>query len=306
MLTDILNQIEKGQTRTTKKGGKLNLGAHTLPQIPRHSGDRNRTSPFAFTGNKFEFRAVGSTASVAWPNTVLNTIVAESLDYMATQLEKKVGKNATPAKLEQAVRALLKAEVKANRQVVFDGDNYSQDWHEEAERRGLPHLRNSADALPVFNTRPAAQLFNKYNVLNARELKARYGVLVDKYITECEIEARTLLTILRTQALPAAIRFQTELAEAVTSTQAAGSESQAVQDRLETILDLVDVLDEAILAVETVLQNEANSPEKQLKQVADELLPAMVHAREIADELEMLVPDDLWPLPTYAEMLFIR
>jgi glutamine synthetase len=209
----------------------------------------------------------------------MNTIVAESLDYIATELEKKVGKNATPAKLEQAVRALLKAEVKANRQVVFDGDNYSQDWHEEAE---------------------------KYNVLNARELKARYGVLVDKYITECEIEARTLLTILRTQALPAAIRFQTELAEAVTSTQAAGSESQAVQDRLETILDLVDVLDEAILAVETVLQNEANSPEKQLKQVADELLPAMVHAREIADELEMLVPDDLWPLPTYAEMLFIR
>ena len=306
MLSDILNQLEKGQAKSTKKGGKMNLGAHTLPQIPRHSGDRNRTSPFAFTGNKFEFRAVGSTASIAWPNTVLNTIVAESIDYMATELEKKLGKNPTPAKLEQTVRALLKSEVKAHRKVVFDGDNYAEEWHKEAEKRGLPHLRNSSTALPIFNTRQASSLFNKYSVLNARELKARYGVLVDKYITECEIEARCLLTILRTQVLPAVIRFQTELAEAVSATQAAGSETPAVQERLEAVLDLGNELDEAILAVETILGTEASSPEKHLKQVAEELLPAMLRAREFADELEQIVPDDLWPLPTYAEMLFIR
>ena len=143
MLSDILDQLERGEARTTKKGGQLHLGAHTLPEIPRHSGDRNRTSPFAFTGNKFEFRAVGSSASIAWPNTVLNTIVAESLDYMATELEKRAGKKPTPAKLEAAVKALLKDVVKKHRRVVFDGDNYSPEWHREAERRGLPNLRTT-------------------------------------------------------------------------------------------------------------------------------------------------------------------
>src|SRR5204862_7383024 len=192
MLNDILDQLAKGEGKSTKKGGTLDLGAHTLPQIPRHSGDRNRTSPFAFTGNKFEFRAVGSSASVAWPNTVLNTIIAESLDYVASQLEKKAGKKPTFAKQEEAVKDVLKEIVTKHRRVVFDGDNYSADWHKEAEKRGLPHMRSTAESIPVLRSKKALGLFEKYGVLSSRELTARVDVLLETYNKTMAIEARTL------------------------------------------------------------------------------------------------------------------
>jgi glutamine synthetase len=152
MLSDILDQIDRGEAKSTKKGGQLDLGAHTLPQIPRHSGDRNRTSPFAFTGNKFEFRAIGSSSSIAWPNTVLNTIIAESLDELATRLEKETGGSGSK-KLETTVKAILRDVVQEHRRVVFDGDNYDQKWHEQAERRGLPNLRSTVDALPTLSSK---------------------------------------------------------------------------------------------------------------------------------------------------------
>ena len=183
MLNDILNQLERGETQSTKKGGQLDLGAHTLPEIPRHSGDRNRTSPFAFTGNRFEFRAIGSSASIAWPNTVLNTIIAESLDVLATRLEKAAGKSPTTGKLEAAAKSVLKDVVHEHRRIVFDGDNYDPKWHTEAAGRGLPHLRTTVDALPTLRSKKAVKLFGAYGVLSGRELWARVEVLWEQYNT---------------------------------------------------------------------------------------------------------------------------
>ncbi|MHC4811232.1 MAG: glutamine synthetase III family protein, partial [Planctomycetota bacterium] len=177
MLSDILDQLEQGSPKSTKKGGQLTIGSRVLPDIPRHAGDRNRTSPFAFTGNKFEFRAVGSSCPIAWPDTVLNVIVADSLAFVADELEKRAGANPSEKKLETAVKGLLKEIVRSHRAVVFDGDNYSDEWHAEAERRGLPNLRSTPDALITLKSRPASQLFARHKVLSARELKARVEVL---------------------------------------------------------------------------------------------------------------------------------
>ncbi|HWN81545.1 MAG TPA: hypothetical protein VNM87_05590, partial [Candidatus Udaeobacter sp.] len=173
MLEDILRQVEKGLPKRTIRGGMLNMGARTLPQLPRHSGDRNRTSPFAFTGNKFEFRAVGSSQTIAWPNTVLNTIAAESLDYMATELEKVAGKTPTPARLQAAVLSVLKKVIRQHKRVIFGGDNYSAEWHDEAEERGLPHFRDSVEAFAVLRQKKIADLFRKYGVLSKAELDSR-------------------------------------------------------------------------------------------------------------------------------------
>jgi glutamine synthetase len=306
MLSSILEQLEEGEPKFTKRGGSLHLGAHTLPQIPRHGSDRNRTSPFAFTGNKFEFRAVGSMATVAWPNTVLNTIVAESLDHMATQLERKAGKNPTPKKLETVVKSLLKDVVRKHRRVVFDGDNYSEEWHKQAEERGLPNLETTPDALPSLKTRTAQRLFAKYGVLNTRELKARVDVLFEKYNTLLQIEARTLLIMLRTQVLPAALRFQSELAETVAATQAAGLECQDTETQLRSLLALISDLRKSIDAIARLESHHPADAERHARHIRDKLLPVMQQARACADALERDMPDDLWPLPTYAEMLFNR
>jgi glutamine synthetase len=306
MLSDILDQLEKGETKSTKKGGTLNLGAHTLPQLPRHSGDRNRTSPFAFTGNKFEFRAVGSSASVAWPNTVLNTIIAESLDYFATQLEEKAGKKPSPAKQEEAVKAVLREIVTKHRRVVFDGDNYSAEWHKEAERRGLPHLRSTAEALPVFRSQSAVELFEKYAVLNKRELKARVDVLLETYIKTMCIEARTLTAMLKQQVLPAALRYQTELAETVAATQSAGVECPDTIEQLEQAITLITALRDSIKAVEGAECHHVDLIEGHAMFIHEQLVPAMQRARAASDALEEVIPDDIWPLPTYMEMLFVR
>jgi len=306
MLSDILDQLERGEPRSTKQAGRLSLGALTLPQIPRHTGDRNRTSPFAFTGNKFEFRAAGSSASIAWPNTVLNTIAAESLDYMATQLEKKAGRNPTPAKLESVVKALLQKVVKEHRRVVFDGDNYSEQWHQEAERRGLPNLRTAADALPALKTKKAQALFQRYKVLGRRELAARVEVMLEKYATIVTIEARTLVSMLRREILPAALRAQVELAGTVATTEEAGVACEDTKRQLDQLVRLVEQLNQAVQAVEHAEANMPADNEKCARYVRDKLLPAMNEARTVVDTLEQTVPADLWPLPRYSEMLFTR
>jgi len=306
MLNDILDQLERGEPRATKQGGRLDLGARSLPQIPRHSGDRNRTSPFAFTGNKFEFRAVGASQSVAWPNTVLNAIVAESLDYMATELEKRVGRSGSPAKLEAAVRALLKDVVKKHRRVVFDGDNYSAAWHREAEKRGLPHLRTTPDAVAALDTKKARALFARYEVLNERELAARIDVNRERYNRTVGIEARTLASMLKREALPAGLRFQTELARAVETTEGAGVACQDTKGLLRHVVKLLAGLCKAIRAVDEAEAHQAGDAAQHARHVCDKLLPAMAAARRLSDELEQLVPDDLWPLPRYAEMLFVK
>ena len=306
MLTDILNQLETGKTRSTKHGGTMDLGARTLPQLPRHSSDRNRTSPFAFTGNKFEFRAVGSNQSVAWPNTVLNTIIAESLDWMVTQLEKKSGKNPTTAKRDTAVRAVLKEVVKKHRRVCFDGDGYSDAWVTEAEERGLPNLHSTADALPVIKSKVSMDLFKKYHVLNNRELKARYEILTDQYSSVLTIETNTLLTLLKTQVMPAAIQYQTQLAEAVTATHAAGAECRSTQGLLADVLNGIDGLQESITALTTERARAYSSADKRMRSHREQLVPAMEKARAESDKLEEIMPRELWPLPTYAEMLLLR
>ncbi|MFM7133047.1 MAG: glutamine synthetase III [Planctomycetota bacterium] len=303
MLTDILDQLESGNPKKTMKGGALELGATTLPQIPKHTSDRNRTSPFAFTGNKFEFRAVGSSASVAWPNTVLNTIIAESLDHMATQLEKRAGKNASGAKLEAAVKSLLKEVVKEHRRVCFDGDGYSKAWHDEARRRGLANHSSTVDAIACFGAKKAAELFGRYGVLSKRELEARYGVMVEQYIKLVRIESRTLRSMVRTALLPCAMRFQAELADTVGATQNCGVECPGAELQLREVVGQVESLRKAIAKVEEA-ENFHGDHEKEARHYRDALLPAMLETRRLCDALESTMPADLYPLPSYAEMLF--
>jgi glutamine synthetase len=267
MLTDIVNQLESGNPKSTKKGGELDLGARTLPQIARHTGDRNRTSPFAFTGNKFEFRAVGSSGAVAWPATVLNTIVADSLEFVADRLEKEGG---SEEKLQKAARKLLQEIVKKHRRVLFDGDGYTKEWHAEAKKRGLPNFRESVAALEQITAKKNIEVFGRFKVLSDVELQSREHIFIEKYAKQVTIEAQTALSIARTQILPAATRHQTELAEVVAATAAAEA----------------DASDAAHLR--------------------DKVRPAMAQLREAADALESHIPRDLWPMPTYREMLLIK
>ncbi len=307
MLSDIVNQLEKGSATSTKKGTDMELGARTLPQIPRHSGDRNRTSPFAFTGNKFEFRAVGSSASIAWPNAVINTIVAESLDYAASELEKAVGANPTEAKLKAAVKKLLKQIIKDHKRIIFDGDNYSQEWHEEAEKRGLPNLKDTVDALDPLKTKKAKDLFKKYGVLNTVELEARYETYIEQYATKIRIEADTMVTIASTMILPAAIRYQGQVAEAVAKTRSADVDCEELRASLADLSELVCQLKSNTASLQSIMESQRNlHGYEAAKVLRDKAIPAMNDLRTVADTLENIVADDLWPLPKYREMLFIR
>ncbi|HEX3927487.1 MAG TPA: glutamine synthetase III [Gemmatimonadales bacterium] len=306
MLTDILMQVEQGLPKRTLKGGTLDLGARTLPQLPRHSGDRNRTSPFAFTGNKFEFRAVGSTASVAWPNTILNTIVAESLDDLATELEKAAGANPTPAKLQSTVLAALKRIIRDHKRVVFDGDGYSSEWHVEARRRGLPHLKESVEAFPVLKAKKTVDLFKKYGVLTKAEVESRYHIAVEKYVKQLSIEAEMMITMTRTMFLPAALRHQTLLAGAVTATEGAGVDCDDSVKALEAFTGLVSDARSALGVVENAAAHHDDDPLAHATQIRNKVRPAMVKLREAVDMLETNVAADLWPVPTYRELLFLK
>jgi glutamine synthetase len=306
MLSDILEQVEQGLPERTIRGGTLDLGAKTLPMLPRHSGDRNRTSPFAFTGNKFEFRAVGSSASIAWPNTVLNTIVAESLDYFATELEKAVGAKPTPAKLQLAVISVLKKAIKDHKRVIFDGDNYSPEWHAEAETRGLPNLRDSVDAFGVLRAKKNADLFKKYNVLSPAELDSRTHIAVEKYVKQLGIEAETMVSMARNHILPAAFRHQQLMAGTVAATKAAGVDCGDTAAALKSFVELVTSLRMATNAVERTAAHHDSDPMKHAAQISRELKPVMNELRNVVDTLETLVAADLWPLPTYRDLLFLK
>jgi glutamine synthetase len=306
MLTDILNQVEQGLPKRTLKGGTIDLGARTLPELPRHSGDRNRTSPFAFTGNKFEFRAVGSTASIAWPNTILNTIVAESLDDLAGELERAAGANPSPAKLQSAVLAVLKKTLKEHKRVCFDGDGYSPEWHKEAARRGLPHLRDSVEAFPVLKAKKTVDLFKKYGVLTKAEVESRYHIAVEKYVKQLDIEAEMMISMTRTMFLPAAIRHQTMLANAVTATEGAGVDCDDTVKTLEGFTSLVTTVRKALAGVEATASHEDADPLRHATHFRSKVRPAMATLREAVDEIETQVAADLWPMPTYRELLFLK
>src|SRR5690606_39015756 len=203
------HELEQAFEGSGVERGELGLGTPVLPQLPMHGGDRNRTSPFAFTGNKFEFRALGSSASLAFPNTVLNTIVAEAIDALSEDLENAM-KDGMP--LDEAVGKVVKQTYEANKRVCFNGDNYAEEWHAEAERRGLLNLRTTPDALPWIIHDQTITAFSNYGVLDRRELEARYEVLAEQYVTKLNIEAETAASIARTMILPAAVRYCNELA----------------------------------------------------------------------------------------------
>jgi glutamine synthetase len=291
-LEEIFEAIADGKASASKPGSFLGLGTPVLPPLPLHSGDRNRTSPFAFTGNKFEFRALGSSMSPGWPNTVLNTIAAEAIDRLSGELEAQLKGGAS---LEKAILAVVKDSYKAHGRVVFNGDGYSEAWHEEAEKRGLSNLRSTVAALPAMVDKSAVELFKKHKVLTKRELEARYDVYVEQYTTKVNIEAETAASMARTLLLPAALRHLTEL-------KSAGVESLVYETE-----GLVEELISGILALEKA---NADHPEVEGIELAaymrDTVLPAMGAVRATADKLERIVADDLWPLPKYAEMLFIK
>ncbi|MGD8279912.1 MAG: glutamine synthetase III [Gemmatimonadota bacterium] len=302
-LTDVFEQIKKGGAKKSKKAGMMTVGVDMLPPIPKHAGDRNRTSPFAFTGNRFEFRAVGSNQSIAGPLVAMNTIVAESLDYCATELEKATkGKS---DKLNAAVQKLLSDIMKECDTIIFNGDGYSEEWHEEAEKRGLLNLKTSADALPYLKNKDVEKLLKKYDVLSPRELDSRYEVYTEQYIGTVAVEAKLTVEIASTMIFPAAVRYQNELASTCVNLQAIGYEFDT--DTLDTVTALVKGLQDAITVLKEEMEHEGGkTPASHAKHACEKVLPAMLEVRKYADELEHYVADDLWPLPTYQEMLFIK
>jgi glutamine synthetase len=293
-LEKVFTAIEAGKVQASKPGSFLGLGTPVLPALPLHGGDRNRTSPFAFTGNKFEFRALGSNSSPAWPNTVLNTIVAEAVDDLTDKLSTALKRSG--ATLEKAVTSVVKDVWAANKQVVFDGDGYSEAWHKEAEKRGLANLRTTPDALPWIVEKQTISAFKKYKVLSKRELESRYEVFTEQYVMNINIEAETAAAISRTMVLPAAVRYLNEL------------RASGLEDLVGEIEPLIKELHFAILKLEDANLDE-NHPEdvhKEAVYMRDTVIVAMEDVRDVADRLEKLVADDLWPLPKYSEMLFIK
>ena len=296
-LEKVFNAIESGSGDAATPQSYLELGASVLPALPMHGGDRNRTSPFAFTGNKFEFRALGSSMSLALPNTVLNTIVAEAIDELADEIERLEGGGKT---LEEAVLEVVRAAYTAHKRIVFDGDNYADEWHAEAEQRGLANLRQTPDALPWLVEPSTVDVFSKYDVLSERELESRYEVLLEQYVTTLNIEGETAASIARTMLLPAAIRWFAELDEA--------DDSKGAQRLKDELGGLLDEFVEAVFALETANRDHPAGAEilDEAKYVQTTVLPAMNAAREVADRLERIIPDELWPLPKYSEILFIK
>lgn len=303
-LTDVFEQVAKGGARTSKAKGTLSIGVDTLPQLPKDAGDRNRTSPFAFTGNRFEFRAVGSGQSIAGPMVAINTILAESLDFIATELEA-AGAKQDPSRLIDAVQKVLEGILREHGAVIFNGDGYSQAWHDEAARRGLPNLRTSVDALPVLASPEVVALFEKYDVLSPRELQSRFEVYLEQYCLTVGLEARTAIEMARTIIFPAAIRYQGELASTCASLKAVGCTFDT--EALDKVTALVKELQTGIAVLEKAMAHQNGASRlAHAKHYCDEVLPAMAALRKTADELESVVADDLWPLATYQEMLFIK
>ncbi|PYR40539.1 MAG: glutamine synthetase type III, partial [Acidobacteria bacterium] len=304
MLTDIFEQIEKGGAKSSKHGGELDTGVLALPKLPRDPGDRNRTSPFAFTGNKFEFRAVSSNQSIAMPNIALNLAVTESLDFVATELEKATKGGKT---LEKAVADLLPKVIKENKRIIFNGNNYSAEWEKEAGKRGLLNVKNTVDALPLLVSKEVVGAFEKYKVLNAREVHARYDIMVEQYVKTVNVEGQLMVLMANRYILPAAFDYQKKVAESVAAVKAAGGKSVEGKRVLDWLTKKTDEFKRRANRLEHALAHEANgSAEKHAKHFRDGVIPAMTGLREVGDDLELLIPHETWPLATYREMLFIK
>jgi len=293
-LTDVIEQLEKGKASSSKHGGMIKVGVTSLPQFPRDATSRNRTSPFAFTGNKFEFRAVGSSQNCSPANTVLNTIVADAIDEVCRELEAAV---AAKKNFNDTLQAILQRIIKKHKRILFNGDNYTEAWKKEAARRGLPNITSTPQALKAFVVPETVKLFEKHGVLTKRELESRYNALIENYEKTIILEANCAVTIARTMIVPVAVQYQSEIAVSIGSAEKISKTASFAESK--KLLNAVSGNIEAALkgcgSVESAVQK--GHPEK--------ILAEMGKLRDCVDSLEALLPRDEWPLATYAEMMFI-
>ena len=302
-LEGVFEQIRQGQTGSSGTPGVIDLGVDTLPVFPKDPGDRNRTSPFAFTGNRFEFRAVGSGQSVSGPLVAMNTILADSLTWIGDQLE---GKLTAGESLNSAAQAVLKEIMDKHSNVVFGGNGYAEAWHKMAvEERGLLNLRTTADALPILKADYIEELFTRVGVLTPVELESRFDVYAEQYILAIEVEAKLVISMAKTIIYPAAVRYLSELSTAIASAKSIGIEMDTetalkVSSLTQSLLDGVSKLTSAMT------KHDFASVEEHMQYSSQTLRPLMDKVREYADGLEGEVADDFWPLPTYQEMLFVK
>jgi glutamine synthetase len=302
-LTDIFEQIEKGAAKTTKQGGMMDMGVGSLPKLPRDAGDRNRTSPFAFTGNKFEFRAVSSSQNISWPNMMLNVAVADALESIADELEKATSSGQD---LSKAVNKLLTKVIKEHKRIIFNGDNYSAAWTKEAKKRGLLNLRNTPDALPELVKPAVVKVFEKHKVLSHRELHARYEVYLEAYNKTINVEGQLMVLMANRYILPAALEYQRDIGQSVVAARAAGRISVQGKKLLGQYSRLIDRFKAQADGLNTLLEHLPSAAERQAKYQRDKIVPAMAKLRDTGDQIEVLTPHSLWPLPTYREMLFVK
>lgn len=302
-LEQIFEQIKEGKIQGGEHKGTLDMGVDTLPLLTRDAGDRNRTSPFAFTGNRFEFRAVGSHQSVSGPLVTLNTMMADSLNYIADQMESKMSGGAS---LNDAILAVLQSIMTEHGAAVFGGNGYSEEWHKMAvEERGLKNLPTTADALPYLQSPEVKALFSSTHVLSPVELESRYEVYAEQYINSIDVEAKLVAEIAKTRIYPAAMRHLTDLGGALTSLKEAGIEMD--RSSLDQVAGLTKtMLEKASELSEAITKHDFADTEAHMQYCATTIRPLMDEVRAAADALEGEVADDLWPLPTYQEMLFIK
>ena len=307
-LRDIFDKLISGDPLSSAKALDLFLGVTMLSLVPSHAGDRNRTSPFAFTGNKFEFRSVGSSQSIAFPNVVLNLAVAESLDYVANELRDalKGVEDANGAQFKTVVLDLVAGMARESEDILFEGDNYATAWHEEAERRGLLNLRTTMDALGVMTSEKNVDLFDRYGVLSEEELHSRKEVALEQYEIALDIEGRTVESMARTRVLPAAAGYLYELLRTVLHAGEAMVEADGVKATAEELSAGITTLRAAIEQLTAALEHGSDDLHEEATRKRDEVIPAMNKVREACDNLEGLVPADKWTLPSYTEMLFVN
>jgi glutamine synthetase len=302
-LEEVFQQIAIGEVKDSAQVGMMNLGVDTLPIFPKDPGDRNRTSPFAFTGNRFEFRAVGSGQSVSGPLVAMNTILADSLTWVANKLEGELAKG---TELNDAVCAVLKEIMDNHSAVIFGGDGYSEEWHKMAvDERGLLNLPTSADALPVIKEKHIEDLFDELGVLTPVELESRFDVYSEQYIKSIEVEAKLVISMAKTMIYPAAVRYLAELSSAIASVTGIGlSLDKEIASKVATLIQsMMDMVSKLSAAME---KHEFATTEEHMQYFAHTIRSLMDRVREYADALEGEIADDLWPLPTYQEMLFIK
>ena len=298
-LTEILEKIAKGEKTSSRGEQFVSVGVDTLPMIPRDNTDRNRTSPFAFTGNKFEFRMVGSAQSIAGSNVTLNTIAAEALDEMATRLEKTKDKTAEAA-------AIIRDIWKKHNRVIFNGNNYSEEWLKEAENRGLPNIGNAVDALKAFVTEKSFKLFEKYDVLSRKELHSRYDIYVETYAKQINIEALVAIDMVRKQFLPAVLEYATFLADSIDDLKSVKGPAAIPEDILKKLGAILTSAYKNVGKLEAVVEKAQAISEtvKQAESYRDKVFTVMQALRIDIDNLEKLVPADTWPVPSYTDLLF--